>query len=97
MEKTMIPLTEVYKIADKMARPWHWAAGVLAITVAGLLLYLIMAKTISATHQLNTKNTPTLVAIPLPPLNLNITGKICPKTTLKPAIYIAISALQPST
>ena len=47
MEKTMIPLTEVYKIADKMARPWHWAAGVLAETVAGLLVYLIMAKTVA--------------------------------------------------
>ena len=47
MEKTMVPLSEAYKIADKMARPWHWAAGVLAVTVAGLLVYLIMAKTIA--------------------------------------------------
>lgn len=42
MEKTMIPLTEVYKIADKMARPWHWAATALSIALAGLVLCIIL-------------------------------------------------------
>ena len=47
MEKTMVPLAEAYKIADRMARPWHWAAGVLATTVAGLIICLVLHHTSS--------------------------------------------------
>jgi hypothetical protein len=47
MEKTMVPLSEAYKIADRMARPWHWAAGVLATTVIGLIICLVLHHTAS--------------------------------------------------
>ena len=47
MEKTLVPLSEAYKIADRMARPWHWAAGVLAVTVAGLIICLVLHHTAS--------------------------------------------------
>lgn len=43
----MVPLAEAYKIADRMARPWHWAAGVLATTVAGLIICLVLHHTSS--------------------------------------------------
>ena len=43
----MVPLSEAYKIADRMARPWHWAAGVLAVTVAGLIICLVLHHTAS--------------------------------------------------
>lgn len=47
MEKTLVPLSEAYKIADRMSRPWHWAAGVLAVTVAGLIICLVLHHTAS--------------------------------------------------
>jgi hypothetical protein len=47
MEKTMVPLSEAYKIADRMSRPWHWAAGVLATAVVGLIVCLILHHTSS--------------------------------------------------
>ncbi len=50
MEKTLVPLSEAYKIADRMARPWHWAAGVLALTVVGLLIHLLMSDTVAVTE-----------------------------------------------
>lgn len=43
----MVPLSEAYKIADRMARPWHWAAGVLATTVIGLIICLVLHHTAS--------------------------------------------------
>lgn len=50
MDKTLVPLTEVYKIADRMSRPWHWTAGVLALTVIGLLIHLLMSDTVAVTE-----------------------------------------------
>ena len=55
MEKTLVPLSEAYKIADKMSRPWHWTAGVLAFTVAGLLTYLLVSDTV-ATAEINAEH-----------------------------------------
>lgn len=43
----MVPLSEAYKIADRMSRPWHWAAGVLATAVVGLIVCLILHHTSS--------------------------------------------------
>lgn len=50
MEKTLVPLTEAYKIADRMVRPWHWTTGVLALTVIGLLVHLLMSDTVAVTE-----------------------------------------------
>lgn len=42
MEKTMLPLTEVYKIADKMVRPWHYTVVALSIAVLSLALCIAL-------------------------------------------------------
>lgn len=55
MEKTLVPLSEAYKIADRMSRPWHWTSGVLALTVTGLLTYLLVSDTV-ATAEVNAEN-----------------------------------------
>ena len=55
MDKTLVPLSEAYRIADRMSRPWHWTAGVLALTVAGLLTYLLISDTV-ATAEINVED-----------------------------------------
>lgn len=55
MDKTLVPLSEAYRIADRMSRPWHWTSGVLALTVAGLLTYLLISDTV-ATAEINVED-----------------------------------------
>lgn len=55
MDRTLVPLSEAYRIADRMSRPWHWTAGVLALTVAGLLTYLLVSDTV-ATAETNVEH-----------------------------------------
>ena len=50
-----------------------------------------IAKAIRATGQQVIKIKPNVEATPLPPLNFNHTGKLCPKTPKLPAISDALS------
>ena len=43
----MIDLDTAYKIADRMVKPWQWATAVLSLTVAGLITYILLSKTVT--------------------------------------------------
>lgn len=43
----MIDLDTAYKIADRMVKPWQWTTAVLSLTVAGLITYILLSKTVT--------------------------------------------------
>lgn len=48
MNEPMVPVSEAYKIGDRMARPWAYATLILAF-IAGYLLYIIQTAEVEAT------------------------------------------------
>ena len=66
------------------------------IVLVNAMIMMHTAKTMPAHIGMITKNTPRLVATPLPPRNFKNTGQMCPSTAAKPPIYAPYSPWTPT-
>lgn len=52
MTEPKVPLSEAYRIGERMSKPWQWATCVLSVMVLGLL-YVVIGSSLEVVNDVN--------------------------------------------